>query len=321
LAETFFIALPDAVVRDELTPTNSLVARVVVTGDDVPAESVARQVARRCSDSPGWKWEAVAFGENEFLVSVPSFDDLNRMDGIQVGVPESTSSLSITTWQSSEVPHKAELDQVWLHVEGVPHTLRHFLGLWAVGSLLGKTLDVNLLSLQRRGLVRVLVAMLNSSVLDTTVSEPGSYATSDDVVKLKSFEFHFRREPADFIPDLDFVPFLWEKRNDGNDEGGAHEAVDDDAMDTTEGRNDPLATVASQGQSGGSGGAIGASSGVSRVASAIMAVTPFNSNPQTSVAKEIVARLREVSPDLERRPTPTAEIEVVTHVLSSSSRP
>jgi hypothetical protein len=87
LAETFFIALPDAVVRDELTPTNSPVARVVVTGDAVPVESVAGQVVRRCSDSPGWKWEAVAFGENEFLVSVPSFDDLNRMDGIQVGVP------------------------------------------------------------------------------------------------------------------------------------------------------------------------------------------------------------------------------------------
>jgi hypothetical protein len=56
-----------------------------------------------------------------------------------------------------------------------------------------------------------------------------------------------------------------------------------------------------------------------------MAVNPFN-NPQTLVAKEIVARLREVSPELERRP---ASIDVVTTpadkavipVSSSSSRP
>jgi hypothetical protein len=156
---------------------------------------------------------------------------------------------------------------------------------------LGKTLDVDLMSLRRRGLVRVLVAMLNSSVLDRTVTEPGSYATSDVVVKLKSFEFHFRREPADFIPDPDFVPFLWEKRNDRNDDGGAHETEDDDAMDTSEGWTDPLASVISQGQSAGSSGAGGPTPGVSRGASSLVAVTPFNNNPQTSVAKEIVARL------------------------------
>jgi hypothetical protein len=242
LSETFFTAIPDSVVREELTPSNTPVARVLVSGDVVTADVVARQVARRCSDSPGWKWEAVAYGEKEFLISVPSFDDLNRMDRIQVGVPDSTSTLSITVWQSSEVPHKAELEQVWLHVDGVPHTLRHFLGLWAVGSLLGKTLDVDLLSLRRRGVVRVLVAMLNSSVLDKTVSEPGSYALSDVVVKLKSFEFRFRREPADFVPDSDFTSFLWEKRNDGNDDGGAAGAEEDDVMDTSDGRVGPPVT-------------------------------------------------------------------------------
>jgi hypothetical protein len=61
LSETF-TALPDSFVREELTPTSSPVARVVVSGDAVPAVSVARQVARRCADSPGWKWEAVASG-------------------------------------------------------------------------------------------------------------------------------------------------------------------------------------------------------------------------------------------------------------------
>jgi hypothetical protein len=58
------------------------------------------------------------------------------------------------------VPHKVELEKVWLRVEGVPHTLRHFLGLWAVGSLVGKTVDVDLTSLRRRAVVWIQVAML-----------------------------------------------------------------------------------------------------------------------------------------------------------------
>jgi hypothetical protein len=33
-----------------------------------------------------------------------------------------------------------------VHVDGVPHTARHFLGFWAVGSLIGTTLDVDLVS-------------------------------------------------------------------------------------------------------------------------------------------------------------------------------
>jgi hypothetical protein len=49
---------------------------------------------------------------------------------------------------------------VWVHVEGVPHTVRHFLDLWAVGSLIGTTLDVDLFSLQNLGGVRILVAMM-----------------------------------------------------------------------------------------------------------------------------------------------------------------
>jgi hypothetical protein len=47
-----------------------------------------------------------------------------------------------------------------LHVEGAPHTLLHFLGLWTVGSLLGKTIDVDLITMRRRVVVPIQVAMI-----------------------------------------------------------------------------------------------------------------------------------------------------------------
>jgi hypothetical protein len=110
-------------VNEDLAPIQSPIALVVVTGDVVPADVIARQVARRCSDCPNWKWEAVPHVDMQFLVSVPSFEDLDRVDGILVGVPSFSSSISISAWRSDEVPHKAELDKVRLHVEGVPHIL------------------------------------------------------------------------------------------------------------------------------------------------------------------------------------------------------
>jgi hypothetical protein len=122
------------VVNDDLAPTQTLIALVLVNGDVVPTDVIAKHVARRCSDHPNWKWEAVPHIDMQFLVSVPSFDDLDRLDGIQVGVPSFSSSISISAWRSAEVPHKAELEKVWLHVDGVAHiyaaTLSGFVGCW-----------------------------------------------------------------------------------------------------------------------------------------------------------------------------------------------
>jgi hypothetical protein len=179
LLETYFTAFPDSVVNGDLAPSLSHIALVTVTGDVVPADVIARQVARRCSDIPNWKWEAVPHIDMQFLVSVPSFEDLDRVDGIQVGVPSFSSSISISAWRSVEVPHKAELEKVWLHVEGVPHTLRHFLGMWAVGSLVGKIVDVDLTSLRRRAIVRIQVAMLQPGVLGDPSDEACPLAKAD----------------------------------------------------------------------------------------------------------------------------------------------
>jgi hypothetical protein len=91
------------------------------------------------------------------LGKFPTVDDLKRVYGFQMKVPDSTAQMSVSIWKDIDVPHKFELLQVWVDVDGVPHTLRHFLGLWAVGSLIGTTLDVDLVSLRSLGVLRILV--------------------------------------------------------------------------------------------------------------------------------------------------------------------
>jgi hypothetical protein len=207
-------------------------------------------VARRCSNKQQWKWEALPNGENEFLISLPSFEDLDRVDGIQVGVPSFNSNITISAWQSVEVPHKIELEQVWLHVDGVPHIVRHFLGLWVVGSLMGKTLDVDLLSLRRRGIVRILVAMFDSKLLDSKRDDVGLFVQSDVVVKLKGYEFRFRREPVGYVSEPDFVPFIWKKRDDSGGDDDANERGNNDAMDTSDSLTGPADVPLPHAQSG-----------------------------------------------------------------------
>jgi hypothetical protein len=81
--------------------------------------------------------------------------------------------------------------------------------LWAVGSLIGTTLDVDLVSLRSRGVVRILVAMNEPKNLDKQNNILGYACLGVSVtVKLKGYDFFFRREPHDFLPDEAFTPFF-----------------------------------------------------------------------------------------------------------------
>jgi hypothetical protein len=131
--------------------------------------------------------------------------------------------MSVSIWKALDVPHKFELQQVWVHVDGVPHIVRHFLGLWAIGSLIGTTLDVDLVSLRSLGVVRILVAMMEPKNLDKLNEVQGYACLGVSVtVKLKGYDFFFRREQQGFVPDKGFTPFFWKRKGDdaGNDGPG-----------------------------------------------------------------------------------------------------
>lgn len=136
--ETYFAQLPDCVVKEHLAPTQTPIACVRVNGGMVPANVIESQIARRCPVQTQWRWEAIQHEEDAYLVSFPSFEDLDRVDGIQANVPSVNAQTTISAWKSQDIPHKLELQQGWLHVEGVPHTVRHFWALWAVWFLNGQ---------------------------------------------------------------------------------------------------------------------------------------------------------------------------------------
>ena len=172
-----------------------------------------------CPAKPGWCWEAIEHKEDVYLVNFPSMADLERLDGFELGVPKQEAMITLGVWREEEVMHSSELTTMWVHVTGVPSSIRHFLGIWAVGTLIGKTLDVDLLALRRQNVVRIQVAIRRHDLFEARDVQ------ADAFVMLKGYTFKFRKEAPDYIPEPDFVPYLWRRHEKEDDGKGVEERM------------------------------------------------------------------------------------------------
>jgi hypothetical protein len=226
--ESLCLRLPDSVYKAHLAPKGLPTALIKITGGTASVEAIQSVMARICPLSSRWKWEVLPHGDDAFLVSFPTNEDLQRVDGFQLGVPNSSAQMTFSIWQAQDVPHTFELQQVWVHVNGVPHTVRDFLGLWAVGSLVGTTLDVDLVSLRSLGVVRILVAMMDPKYLDKFNEACGCACLGVmATIKMKGYDLFFHREKPDFVHAPGFTPFFWKKKGDDSSKEGLEPGNDD----------------------------------------------------------------------------------------------
>jgi hypothetical protein len=59
---------------------------------------------------------------------------------------------------------------IWVHITGVPPTHRHYLDFWALGNVIGATLEVDMLTYRKKGVIRVKVGMLDINQLPHTTN-------------------------------------------------------------------------------------------------------------------------------------------------------
>ena len=88
-----------------------------------------------------------------------------------------------------------------------------------MGTLIGKTLDVDLLALRRRNVIRIKVAMRDVGMFATRVVK------SDVFLLLKGYTFRFDKEGNDYVPEPDFAPFMWRRDDKEDDANGMDEEV------------------------------------------------------------------------------------------------
>jgi hypothetical protein len=199
---------------------------------------------------------------------------------MQMGIPNIKAQVSVSSWKREDVAPLFVMEPAWTHVDCVPHTVRHFHGLWAVGSLIGSTLDVDLVSLRSQGIVRVLIAMRDLTTLQKDMDEDNVPCL--EVVaslKLNGYRLRFHRQPAQYIPDPGFRLFFWKEASDGDGPDGFG---DDMANEQSSGvPQDGAMDVDAAPQAAGS---------TSTAAPVLQrAVTPYNHSPYTPRGKEIIA--------------------------------
>jgi hypothetical protein len=101
-------------------------------------------------------------------------------------------TLVVSSWQANgDVEPAYQLDEVWVHVSGVPHAWRHYLGFWALGSAIGKTLDVDMLTYRKKGVIRIKVRIMDRKLLP---------AKPDTIFGLYGYDITFTLESENFIP-------------------------------------------------------------------------------------------------------------------------
>jgi hypothetical protein len=79
------LCLSDCVHKAHLAPTCSPKALVTIIDDKVPAKAIQDLMKRIYPLNVQWKWEAVAHGDDAFLIGFPSAEDLQCVDGFQMG--------------------------------------------------------------------------------------------------------------------------------------------------------------------------------------------------------------------------------------------
>jgi hypothetical protein len=88
--------LPDSVYKAHLALKGIPTAFIKISGGSASAAAIQDLMARICPLSAQWKWEAIPHGEDAYLVSFPTAADLKRVDGFQMGVPNSFAQMSIS---------------------------------------------------------------------------------------------------------------------------------------------------------------------------------------------------------------------------------
>jgi hypothetical protein len=150
-------------------PIPVLTTLVTISGGQITAKVLEDELAKLMRLE--WKWEALAHGENSFLVPFPSEEEMRRMNDVEFRLKHLGVIVIFSEWKDDqEVVSSYELEAVWLRIGGIPHSWRHYFSFWAVGTVVGSTLQVDMHTFFKKGVVRVQVGVLNKDKFPYTTN-------------------------------------------------------------------------------------------------------------------------------------------------------
>jgi hypothetical protein len=234
-----FLKIPNFDFKLE-APSPEPTALVTVTGGKLSPQLLKDELAKLMRLD--WNWEVLPPGDDSFLVPFPCREELIRMNDVEFKLKNLGVMLTFNEWKEGEdVSPAYELDLVWFHISGVPHAWRHYLTFWALGTVVGSTQQVDMHTYRQKGVVRVLVGILNRDHFPYT---------TDLVFGTKGYEITFAMEKDDFIPTDVPVEDHRTKEDSGNGMEGKSDTGNMQNKDKKQ-KNDSISSDKSGGSSSG----------------------------------------------------------------------
>jgi hypothetical protein len=147
-----------------ITPgkTDNRTALVTVQGGELSIPQLVAELSRLIPER--WHWTVTQQDNQTFVVPFPSRGDLQRSVAFgQADIKEHGVRLLFEEYKHEE--EGLPLQRVWIRIYRLPQKLREFSVLWALGSMLGATQSVDMISSLRTDYGRVEVAVLNVDIL------------------------------------------------------------------------------------------------------------------------------------------------------------
>uniref|UniRef100_A0A804M0Q9 DUF4283 domain-containing protein n=1 Tax=Zea mays TaxID=4577 RepID=A0A804M0Q9_MAIZE len=141
-------------------------AVIRVTEGELTEVEVAAELKRLIPGTQDWKVQMVQ--SNVFRTAFPSTTELQRL--VEWGTVHSKKKGVLFHFEEkqSEKPCKV-VNSYWVQVMGIPLAYRTFPTIWAVGSLLGTSIDVDMKHTRQFEVGRVQVMILDANLIPSTV--------------------------------------------------------------------------------------------------------------------------------------------------------
>jgi hypothetical protein len=161
-----FFHIPHELSQKQRNESRSALIRVL--DGDLSIHNVVAELERLI---PGpWSWKVEEAGDNTFKTVFPSKSELLRM--VEWGVVHTKFQNAKIKIEERMIDNdvKFVLPKVWIQFTGLPPYLRDYLIIWAVGSIMGVTKEVDMEFTRRHGISRVQVMVMNPNLILTLLA-------------------------------------------------------------------------------------------------------------------------------------------------------
>ncbi|KAM0893355.1 hypothetical protein ACQ4PT_025158 [Festuca glaucescens] len=190
---------------------NAKLAKLTIEGDAMTIPEIIEQL-KWIVPSENFQWEVTHFHNNVFKVKFPNKNEVQRMKHFKTyPVPLRATDMEFDEWSVMEEP-TFMLPEVWLRVTGIPADVRNdFLALWALGSLFGKTMEVDMSFTRKNKVLRLRIGCMDATLI------PG---TKNVYISRGFFRLAFEVEKKNANAEVEMVEAAQNNGNNNDGNGG-----------------------------------------------------------------------------------------------------